>query len=270
MSFDASELFQDTPKIQTDNFEKSKIVIGERKKSSKETSCQRWYPRLRKKKFKKKKYKNSKTRQRKHIDKRHKKKAFKKEIESIEKNRTVIHDKDVCQFCLTESSSDNIFCDPLDKHCCDFCDKHFNGYRLQGKVCGDCLFRVYRKNFCEDCKKNLGEWDADWRMNLKIPMDNHPERCFCQKCIEFPCLNCEMNDHPYQACPWRGPVWPPPVYIEEAEAQNWEWRWGHSPFDPNGGWTYVSEGVRARPCYEYDYDPIEEACRDDYIFGWDH
>ena len=136
------------------------------------------------------------------------------------------------------SEVDNIFNCPLEKHSCDFCEKTFDGVRLNGKVCGFCLRLDYRNGFCDDCKENLGEWNADWRMKLNIPREFHPKSCKCEDCFQFrwlyPCFNCGMTEHAAICCPW----------INDSE------RWDNEMYE-----------------YWDDGDRIEQAVRDDYIFG---
>ena len=58
-----------------------------------------------------------------------------------------------------------------------------------------------------------------------------------------------MESHSYKSCPWRDQMaWPPPVYIEEGNSQDDDYN----------------------DYYDDDEDRIQEAVRDDYIFGWDH
>ena len=136
--------------------------------------------RLRKKKYKTKKYKNSqwrigveKKRERREKKKR-KKKALKKETTFNEKAYLAPIEK--CKHCQLTSEVDNIFKNPLERHSCDFCNKCFDGIRLDYNICNYCLNLVYRCNFCSECIQNLGEWDINWRMKLKIPPKYHPSR----------------------------------------------------------------------------------------------
>jgi len=184
---------------------------------------------LRKKKYKKRKYKNSKMRKQKWPDKRRKEKVFKKAVATREITKSAVPVIEKCQWCRTSSENDNIFNCPQERHCCDFCKKCFEGFRLNGKVCNYCLHLVYRSNFCDDCKKNLGEWNVNWRMKLKIPQEHHPPHCKCEQCFQYrwsrPCLFCGMIEHTSHNCPWG-------IYDD------------------------------------YEDDRIQEAVRDDYLFGW--
>ena len=208
--------------------------------------------RLRKKKYKKVKYKNSKNRKhKKRSAKTRKEKAFKKErsFNKAEINRNVTPKISKCVFCLISSENANIFTHPIERHCCDFCDKYFSGTKLSCDVCQDCLYSHFRKNFCDVCTSNLGCWNKDWRLGFNIPMEQHPLRCGCENCTKSPCSNCEMESHSYKSCPWRDQMaWPPPVYIEEGNSQDDDYN----------------------DYYDDDEDRIQEAVRDDYIFGWDH
>jgi len=223
------------------------INVGERKNNKHSVSTKgEWYSR--KKKFKKKKYKNSKMRKRKYQDKRHKGRTFKKELASV-KDPVVV--QDTCKYCSSNSNFDNMFSDPQERHSCDFCEKCFDGAHLHGKVCEYCLNFVYRTNFCNDCKKNLGEWDIDWRMKLNIPRELHPSRCKCKECFEYrwsyPCFECGMLSHTAQHCPWMTTD-----AVEEAFRADQE--------------EYEDHYRRIED--EYD-DEREAQIRDDYLFGWD-
>jgi hypothetical protein len=202
---------------------------------------------LRKKKYKNQKYKNSRVRRiivsDKKIVKRNKKrkdkKAFKQAVTSNEVS--IIPTIESCEWCHKSSDRVNIFSCPREKYCCDFCEKSFDGLRLDGKMCGGCLHIVFRSNFCDDCEKNLGGWDINWRLKLEIPREHHPSRCNCEGCFQYrshPCADCGMMSHTAQCCPWG-------TYSEEGDNQD---------------------------DYEADYegDEIQEAVRDDYLFGWDH
>ena len=170
---------------------------------------------LRKRKFKKIKYKNSRRRRnnvsgkKKWFTTNKKAKVFKRKRVSSEKRQMPIS-RAACQYCLTEGDCDNIYLDPQERHSCDFCEKCFNGLQLKGHVCGYCLYRCYRRNFCEECTENLGQWECDWRMKLDIQYELHPERCGCKECFKFrwrrPCADCGMSSHTAQYCPWRDDV----------------------------------------------------------------
>ena len=199
---------------------------------------------LRTEKYRKKKYKNSRWRaqnknQQRRNKKRKREKVFKKAV--FASKVSTVPEVDVCFHCLITSETDNIFNCPLERYCCDFCEKKFDGVRLTTKCCGFCLTLFYRSKFCEDCEKNLGEWSPDWRFKLKIPREHHPSRCNCEGCFQYrshPCADCGMMSHTAQRCPWG-------TYSEDGDNQD---------------------------DYEADYegDEIQEAVRDDYLFGWDH
>ena len=183
---------------------------------------------LRKKKYRNTKYKNSRRRsivqdkkQRGRNKKRKREKAFKRAVAS--NKVTVVPEVDVCFHCLVTSESDNIFNCPLERHCCDFCDKKFDGARQTCKVCDYCLHRAYRTKFCEDCIQNLGEWHVNWRMQFNIPQQSHPQRCNCQECFEHrwvhPCADCGNENHTAQYCPWGS------MADTNLLAENYEWEY---------------------------------------------
>ena len=174
---------------------------------------------LRKRKYRNKKYKNRRGR-----------KCREKNKKPIAFHNTVHLGTETCKFCRVSSEHDNIFNEPRERHCCDFCKKHFNGVLLHGKVCHYCLSLVFKKKFCEDCTKNLGEWDANWRMTFEIPQNLHPPRCSCTNCLQYPCFDCGMECHTVQTCPWGR-------YTEEANNQD---------------------------------DRIQEEVHDDYMWGQDY
>jgi len=169
--------------------------------------------RLRNKKYKNKKYKNSRRRLQKKKDKQHRqkmkkkrKKIFKKECASVKKSQKSIS-LTICKYCEHGSNFCNMFLDPQTKHSCDFCGKYFNGLQLKGDICENCLYINYNNIFCNECEKNLGKWEIDWRMKLYIPRYQHPNHCYCQECYQFrwakPCFECGMTCHTAQYCPWR-------------------------------------------------------------------
>ena len=207
--------------------------------------------RLRKKKYKNKKYKNSRWRCIIVQDKKRKRENRKRKRKKERKKAVIFNEKTLgdgacgasierCKLCLTSSEIDNIFNRPQESRCCDFCDKIFDGIRVDCKVCSYCLHLVYRKIFCEDCKINLGEWNVDWRMKLNIPREHHPERCRCQECFQIrwlrPCFDCGMTCHTAMNCPWGTKI--------AADDEMWEY-------------------------WAMEDDEREAIIRDDYLFGWD-
>lgn len=245
----ANNFFKKSKSIPNLKNEKNQTInIGERQKNKHFISTS-GNSRLRKRKYKKKKYKNSKARSQKREKKRRQEKVFKKAVEScvIEKSLPPIIER--CKFCDNTNQNSNIFNNPFEKHSCDFCESKFNGIQLHGKVCDDCLNIVYRLNFCDLCKKNLGVWDINWRQNLGIPYEDHPVRCSCTDCISYPCGRCYNEDHCSRNCPWRSNVWPPTIYIPEPS--------GPEDLEDYFAYYHVMEPNR-----------IEDAARDDYLFGW--
>ena len=162
-------------------------------------------PRRRKKKHKKQKYKNSNRRRLRTGKPRRKKKLNKK---TRKKERVLLEKFSLptppiyCQYCSCSSIRDNIFLNPHAHHCCDFCDSCFSGEVVQGHICGYCLYRRYRRAFCDSCKENLGEWSPEWRGDIGLHDHLHPPRCFCKNCTSLPCNNCGMDDHTRHRCPW--------------------------------------------------------------------
>ena len=238
----------------TKSFSCKEVVSQRRRKHAKGQPPNTSYKgriQLRKKKFKKKKYKNSKMRKQKWPDKRRKEKVFKKAVATREITRSGIPAIERCQYCLVSNEVDNIFNSPQERHRCDFCKKSFDGIRLKGHVCEYCLRVVFRTNFCDDCKQNLGEWTPDWRIKLNIP--HHPMRCNCKNCIKIPCFNCEMNCHSYKVCPWRD-QW---SCLSQHHGRRFAMTVGPGGY-PAEYWTDD----------DYEADRIQEAVRDDYLFGW--
>jgi len=213
------------------------VKVGKRKKHKPSVSTSgNWHSR--KKKYKKQKYKNSKKRSRKYPDKRHRGKMVKSGRVAAAKDRAIVPVKDVCQYCLIGENMSNIFYNPKEKYSCDFCAKCYDGIQLSGPVCEGCLYLCYRSNFCTECKNNLGEWKADWRMKLNIPQVSHPHRCGCQECFQWrslrPCWHCGMLDHAASCCPWG-------VHNDRYNDVDY---------------------------LDFDYDDFEQQVRDDYLFGW--
>ena len=213
---------------------------------------------LRTKKYRKKKYKNSRRRaqtKKQQRRKRKREKVFKKAV--FASKVSAVPEVDVCYHCLVTSEEDNIFNCPIERFCCDFCEKKFDGVRLTTKCCENCLTLFYRCRFCEDCEKNLGEWSPDWRMKLEIPRCEHPKHCKCQECYQFhwltPCFNCGMTCHAARACPWRADI------AEAERTRAWEAAMDRCD-------RYYEE-YYADYANHY-YEEFEQQIRDDYLFGW--
>ena len=210
---------------------------------------------LRTKKYRKKKYKNSRWRSQNKKEQRRKRKrekVFKKAV--FASKVSAVPEVDVCYHCLVTSEEDNIFNCPMERFCCDFCEKKFDGVRLTTKCCGNCLTLFYRCRFCEDCEKNLGEWSPDWRMKLEIPRCEHPKHCRCQECYQYrarPCHSCGMTCHAAVYCPWNDDI------SQAMRFRGWEIE--HA----NHADRYYEEYYA-----EYYADEFEQQVRDDYLFGW--
>ena len=230
--------------------------IGKRgnNKASVSTSG-RWYSR--RKKYRKKKYKNSNIRPRKHVDKRYKKKAFYKERNYVKTSDIPSSpNEDVCAYCLIGGSDDNIFDAPYEKHSCDCCGVTFTGAHIPLKVCGCCLDYNYRRRFCNICEKNLGAWRYNWRLVHNVPQSQHPRRCECSDCYQYrskyPCHDCG-GEHTQEFCPWNVDRLPGDIHAGAG-------RPGEDVYD---GLPHERYGW-----YDDEIDAIEEASRDDYLFGW--
>ena len=157
----------------------SECKIGARKTSKANFSIKF---KNRKKKYRKKKYKNSNARNKNYPDKRNKKKF------GVRK-QNIIQDlsqrpKEICNYCLSDDTEENIFLSPFQRFRCDFCNECFNGYQWLGKVCGQCLDRTTHHEFCPKCRDNLGVWHRNWRQDMDVPFTMHPSRCSCDLCIQ--------------------------------------------------------------------------------------
>ena len=249
----ANNFFDQGAEAPQDPPPKYRVFGGGSPLKPKSTSSYKGKIQLRTKKYRKKKYKNSRWRaqnKREQRRKRKREKVFKKAV--FASKVSAVPKVDVCYHCLVTSEEDNIFNCPKERFCCDFCEKKFDGVRLTTKCCGHCLTLFYRCTFCEDCEKNLGEWSPDWRMKLEIPRCEHPKHCKCQECYQFrwlcPCHACGMACHTAEACPWRADI--------TAAGRYRAWEVAH---DYRNDHYYYEE---------YYADGIQEAVRDDYLFGW--
>lgn len=258
----ANNFFQKDPLPPPSLQSQQTINVGDRKKNKHYVSIRgNWHSR--KRKFKKRKYKNSKMRPKKQWNKKRKK---------LKKTRgdrqpLIIQNLNKCKFCKVGGETptlptgcpqcpqlciENIFRDPIEKYSCDFCQKYFDGPRHRGLVCEYCLISVHKCNFCEDCKKNLGDWNPDWRMRLNIPQSQHPARCKCEECFQYrwlhPCSYCGQMDHTAAMCPWGAGEDPYLTRDYLQEQLDYENHYGH---------------------IEDEYADEQEAIiRDDYLFGW--
>ena len=169
----------DETKIGTKIGTKSECKIGARKTSEANSSIKF---KNRKKKYRKKKYKNSNARNKNYPDKRNKKKY------NIHTQNTVFvpppYSKEICNYCLSDDTEENIFLSPFQHFRCDFCNECFNGYQWLGKVCGQCLDRTSHHEFCPKCRDNLGAWHRNWRQDIDVPFTMHPSRCSCDLCVQ--------------------------------------------------------------------------------------
>ena len=247
----ANNFFKQGAEAPQDPLPKYRGVVGLRHPKPKFNSSYKGKIQLRTQKYRKKKYKNSRRRaqtKKQQRRKRNREKVFKKAV--FASKASVVPEVDVCYHCLITSEEDNIFNCPMERFCCDFCEKKFDGVRLTTKCCEVCLTHQYRKAFCKDCEKNLGEWSPDWRMKLDIPRCEHPKHCECQECYQFhwltPCFTCGMTCHTARACPWRADI------AQAVRYRAWE-------EDAGGSDRYYED---------YYGDEFEQQVRDDYLFGW--